>query len=71
MTHVLIGFANPFLICDECKSRVPYWHDPNRCVCDGEMFNSPCNHKADLLSMCPTWNAVDGCNCDSRELHNR
>lgn len=62
--HVQIGFANPYLICDKCKGKVSYWHDPERCGCNGETFNYPCEHKADIYSTCPTWSPVDGCSCE-------
>jgi hypothetical protein len=64
--HVQIGFANPFLICEECRGKVPYWHDPNRCGCDHEksFFNYPCEHTAGVVSTCPDWNPVDGCCCE-------
>jgi hypothetical protein len=69
--HVLIGFANPYFICDECKGRVPYWHNTERCGCNGEYFNSPCQHKADITSVCPTWNVVEGCCCTNKETHDK
>lgn len=66
-THVLIGFANPFLKCDECGAKVPYWHNPDRCGCGEEGFyNSPCGHMADITSTCPDWNPVEGCMCTER-----
>ncbi len=67
--HVFIGFANPFLICeqDDCKKPVPYWHDPTRCgpSCTAESFNVPCEHQAGIISKCPSWGPVDGCSCDT------
>lgn len=70
-THILIGFANPFLICEECGERVPYWHDPNRCGCDDIMYNSPCGHKLGTLGICPSWSPVNGCNCSNKETHDK
>lgn len=61
--HTQIGFANPFFKCDECGGKVPYWHNPERCGCDGEYFNYPCEHRAGITSTCPDWNPVDGCCC--------
>jgi hypothetical protein len=64
-THVLIGFANPHFICEECRGKVLYWHNPERCGCDEEgFFNSPCEHKAGVISKCSTWDPVDGCSCE-------
>jgi hypothetical protein len=69
--HVQIGFANPFLICNECKEKVPYWHDPNRCgpKCNDPFYNFPCEHTADVTSICPSWGPVDGCRCKNKETH--
>lgn len=64
ITHVQIGFANPFLVCSTCGDRVPYWHDPDRCGCEDTFFNYPCKHKAEVVSRCPTWNPVYGCICE-------
>lgn len=66
-THVLVGFANPYLFCDTCKVKVTYWHDPDRCGCDLEAFNHPCNHSLGVTSKCPTWSPVDGCICTDKE----
>ena len=65
-THVLVGFANPYLVCDKktCKKKVPYWHDPDRCGCTQVAFNSPCEHEFGVTSTCPTWSPVDGCMCE-------
>jgi hypothetical protein len=65
-THVQIGFANPYLKCEECSGKVRYWHNPDRCGCDAEkpFFNYPCEHTADVISTCPTWGPVDGCMCE-------
>lgn len=70
--HVLVGFANPFLVCSECKAKVPYWHNPDRCGCDEEDFyNSPCKHVAEVISICPTWDPVEGCSCTNKETHDK
>lgn len=65
--HTQIGFANPYLICEneQCKKRVPYWHDPDRCGCDGKSFNYPCEHTAGVISICMSWGPVDGCTCET------
>ncbi len=71
-THVLIGFANPFLACDECGIIIRYWHNPDRCGCDEEGFyNSPCEHQAGVSSICYSWNPVDGCMCINKETHDK
>lgn len=62
--HVLIGLANPYSVCTECKDKVLYWHDPDRCGCDEEAYNNPCKHKFDVISTCPTWGPIEGCTCD-------
>jgi hypothetical protein len=68
-THTLVGFANPFFHCVECDVRVPYWHNPEHCGtsgnCDAGYYNSPCGHKADIVSKCSTWSPVDGCMCET------
>lgn len=64
-THVFVGFANPFLTCDECKEFVPYWHNPDRCGCNDYHYNVPCEHKAGVTSKCMSWGPVDGCSCDT------
>lgn len=70
-THVLVGYANPFLVCAECRKKVPYWHDPDRCGCNGEWYLHPCEHKADIISTCPSWNPVEGCICTEPETHDK
>ena len=68
--HVLVGYANPFLFCDTCRKRVPYWHNPDRCTCDESYyFNAPCGHRSDVTSKCPTWTTVFGCECVDKENH--
>lgn len=68
-THVKVGFANPFLVCESCTLKVPYWHDPVRCGCSEVVFNYPCGHKANVVSLCPSWGPVNGCQCKSPEEH--
>lgn len=63
-THVQIGFANPYLICETCRKRVPYWHDPDRCGCDSKVYNQPCGHTAEVISICMSWSPVYGCTCE-------
>jgi hypothetical protein len=62
-THTQIGFANPHLICEECRQPVRYWHDPDRCGCDDNSYNYPCEHNAGIVSICMSWSPVDGCAC--------
>ena len=70
-THVQVGFANPYLICDECKSKVRYWHNPELCgnSCNVSTFNYPCGHVAGTTSKCLSWGPVDGCSC--KEKHSK
>lgn len=71
-THVLIGFDNPFFICEICRNPVKYWHDSNRCGCDDTGYHfHPCGHIADLISICPSWNPVEGCTCSDKEKHDK
>ncbi len=70
--HTQIGFANPYLMCDECGGRVPYWHNPDHCGCDeGGFFNYPCEHQAGVTSKCYSWNPVTGCECINKETHDK
>lgn len=72
-SHVLVGFANPYLVCDECRGKVLYWHDDVRCgkECDESFFNYPCGHKAGITSTCFSWGPVDGCTCKNKETHDK
>lgn len=67
-THVLITFADPFLICDQCHQPVPRWHNDERCGCEGGFWNEPCGHRAGVTGTCPSWGPVDGCRCPIRCL---
>lgn len=66
-THTEIRFANPHLVCTDCRRPVPAWHNPDACGCDPEVFgpfwNVPCGHRAGITSVCPSWSPVDGCQC--------
>lgn len=68
--HVLSGLANPYLVCDICKQKVPYWHNPERC-CSDDFYNYPCGHQAGATSICPSWSPVDGCICKDKETHDK
>lgn len=70
-THVLIGFANPYFKCDTCKGPVKYWHNPDRCGCEDQSYNYPCEHALGITSICPDWNPVDGCMCKNKETHDK
>jgi len=70
-SHVLVGFANPFLVCTTCKELVRYWHDPTRCKCGKEAYNHPCKHSFSIMSICPTWSPVYGCDCMDKEKHDK
>lgn len=62
--HVQVGYSNPFLVCEDCGNRVPYWHDPDLCGCDVGFFNYPCQHASEVISKCPTWDPVYSCICE-------
>lgn len=70
-THTLVGLHNPYLICDECKVTVRYWHNPERCDCDDDFYNHPCLHKTGVTSICSTWGPVDGCICVDKVNHDK
>lgn len=62
-THVFVRFANPYLRCDQCGTRVRHWHNSDKCGCDAGSWNKPCEHNASVTSVCPSWSPVDGCQC--------
>lgn len=62
-THVSVAFADPHLVCLQCRQPVPAWHNPDRCGCDGPTINLPCEHPAGITTLCPSWGPVDGCTC--------
>ena len=62
-THVYIEFANPHLVCDLCRKPVTAWHNSDKCGCDDGFWLDPCDHKAEAVSVCPSWNPVTGCEC--------
>jgi hypothetical protein len=70
-THVFIGVLNPFIICDQCKNRVPYRHSDTRCGCDNGVFNYPCEHATGVTSLCSSWEPVLGCKCKDKETHDK
>ena len=62
-TYTTILYADPYLVCDECGDRAAgYMIGP---VPDAELdhANWPCEHKAGITSLCPSWSPVDGCQC--------
>lgn len=64
-THVKVGFANPYLKCEDCGDSVPYWHDQSKCGCDvSTAWNYPCMHETSVHSSCDSWSPVDGCTCE-------
>ncbi len=65
--HTLIGFANPFLRCKVCNKRTTYHHDSVRCGCRKNYYVHPCKHASEAVSICPSWNPVDGCTCKKPE----
>ncbi len=63
-THVYVGFADPYLVCDRCRGWVTSWHDGDRCGCKDTWWNMPCGcERAGVDSTCPSWGPVDGCRC--------
>jgi hypothetical protein len=63
-THVSVTFANPFLVCLECRRPARgYHHGEGSCGCTAGSFLVPCRHDAATESVCPTWGPVDGCTC--------
>lgn len=62
-THVYVSFANPFLVCDLCRQPAPRWHNNDKCGCTEECWLDPCSHNAEAVSVCPSWNPVDDCQC--------
>jgi hypothetical protein len=62
-THVYVGFANPFLVCDRCRQPVQRWHNNDKCGCTAGCWLGPCGHTAEAVSVCPSWDPVDGCLC--------
>lgn len=62
-THVLVNFADPFLVCSKCRRRVTGYHSPEHCGCDAEWWNVPCEHNGGVTSLCPSWGPTDGCQC--------
>lgn len=61
--HTEITFANPYLICDKCKSKVTSFHDNTQCGCNSNSYLIPCEHSTGIVSKCPSWSPVDGCTC--------
>jgi hypothetical protein len=62
--HTHIGFADPWLRCDDCGRQVRGWHHRDHCGCDRPGWqNLPCGHQAGATSVCLTWSAVRGCTC--------
>lgn len=68
-THLLVGFANPYLTCEKCLRQVTGWHDNWRCRCTSPAWNAPCGHVAAAISVCPSWGPVDGCTCLTPDRH--
>lgn len=70
-THVHVTFADPYLICEQCRAWVVGWHNPQRCDpsptrqfgCGKSATNLPCGHAAGVTSVCPSWSPVGGCHC--------
>lgn len=61
--HTFRAFANPHLVCGTCRHPAPRWHDSSKCGCTGDAWIDPCGHRAEAVSVCPSWSPVDGCSC--------
>lgn len=63
-THVVSEFANPYLRCLKCHSKVKSFvaFDGQVPECDHKGMLFPCHHDG-IYSLCPSWSPVDGCNC--------
>lgn len=68
VAHIKVGLANPFLRCEQCTQRVPYWHNPERCGCGDAAFNYPCGCEAETYSLCSTWGPLEGCSCSEQHI---
>ncbi|MFE6474647.1 hypothetical protein [Streptomyces rochei] len=64
-THVYVDFVNPFLVCEQCGQPVHRWHSHDKCGCNATFWNEPCQHTADVTSLCLSWSPIDGCTCRS------
>ncbi|MFM9703636.1 hypothetical protein [Streptomyces galilaeus] len=61
--HTYITFANPHLVCEQCRQPATRWHDRHKCGCDTRSWIDPCGHNAEAVSVCPSWSPLDGCLC--------
>lgn len=66
-THTFVEFANPYLVCEQCRQPAAGFHAAERCGpgCDEPDTNHPCGHPmtVGVISTCPSWGPVDGCTC--------
>ncbi|MER7908262.1 hypothetical protein [Streptomyces sp. NPDC096068] len=64
-THVTTTFANPYLVCAVCREQAKGFHDGDEaaCGCGAGDWLVPCGHTAEAVSVCPSWDPVDGCQC--------
>lgn len=62
-THLTMDYANPYIICVECKQRVTGHHDDRCCDQIKGFLNFPCMHRASIDTVCPSWGPVDSCQC--------
>ncbi|KPC59607.1 hypothetical protein ADL27_63255, partial [Streptomyces sp. NRRL F-6602] len=45
------------------RQPVPRWHNNDKCGCTASCWLDPCGHTAEAVSVCPSWDPVDGCTC--------
>lgn len=66
-TYTVVRFADPYLVCEQCRARAEgYINAPGH---EEHMDNWPCQHRAPITSLCPSWGPVDGCQCAERLGH--
>lgn len=58
-TYEAVDFADPFLVCGRCGRPVTGWLPGAGRT--GLLL--PCEHDAGIVSTCPSWGPVDGCQC--------
>ncbi|MFF5422124.1 hypothetical protein ACWCQE_27645 [Streptomyces sp. NPDC002409] len=64
-THIHTTFANPYLVCARCRQTATGFHHDDETACGCGMGNwlVPCQHSAEAMDTCYSWDPVDGCQC--------